>query len=198
MNAASPDTSDARAADRGRRELVLAAALDTFARYGYRKTSMEDVARSAAISRPGLYLLFGSKQELFTAAVTQALDQSLTAATGVLADTARPLRDRLLSAFDHWTGRCIGAMSREVNPVAEEYQDLLGSVVAEYPRRFAALLNAALLDAALAESPDTAQAAKSAAVTQTLISTSIGIKHEVTTREAFLERLAIAIDLIVC
>jgi hypothetical protein len=31
-----------------------------------------------------------------------------------------------------------------------------------------------------------------------LISTSIGIKHEVTTREAFLERLAIAIDLIVC
>ena len=146
MNAASPDTSDARAADRGRRELVLAAALETFARYGYRKTSMEDVARSAAISRPGLYLLFGSKQELFTAAVTQALDQSLTAATGVLT----------------------------------------------------ALLNAALLDAALAESPDTAQAAKSAAVTQTLISTSIGIKHEVTTREAFLERLATAIDLIVC
>ena len=193
MNAASPDTPDARAIDRGRRELVLAAALDTFARYGYRKTSMEDVARSAAISRPGLYLLFGSKQELFTAAVTQALDQSLTAATGVLADTARPLRDRLLSAFDHWTGRYIGAMSREVNSMAEEYQDLLGSVVAEYPRRFAALL-----DDALAESPDTPKAARSAAVTQTLISTSIGIKHEVTTREAFLERLAIAIDLIVC
>ena len=99
MTAASPGLSDARAIDRGRRELVLAAALDTFARYGYRKTSMEDVARSAAISRPGLYLLFGSKQELFTAAVTQALDQSLTAATGVLADTARPLRDRLLSAL---------------------------------------------------------------------------------------------------
>jgi len=30
-----------------------------------------------------------------------------------------------------------------------------------------------------------------------LISTSIGIKREVTTREAFLERLATAIDLIV-
>jgi AcrR family transcriptional regulator len=193
MKAASPDTPDARAIDRGRRELVLAAALDTFARYGYRKTSMEDVARSADISRPGLYLMFGSKQELFTAAVTQALDQSLTAVTGVLADAARPLRDRLLSAFDHWTGRYIGAMSREVNAIAEEYQDLLGSVVAEHPRRFAALL-----DAALAESPDTSKAARSAAVAQTLISTSIGIKHEVTTREAFLERLAIAIDLIVC
>jgi AcrR family transcriptional regulator len=193
MNAASPGTSDARVADGGRRELVLAAALDTFARYGYRKTSMEDVARAAAISRPGLYLLFGSKQELFSAAVTQALDRSLATVSEVLADTTRPLGDRLLDAFDQWTGRYIGAMSREVNSMAGEYADMLGPVGAEYPRRFAALLNTAL-----AESPDTAKAARSAAVAQTLISTSIGIKHEVTTREAFLERLATAIDLIVC
>ena len=192
MNAVSPATSDARIADGGRRELVLAAALDTFAHYGYRKTSMEDVARAAAISRPGLYLLFGSKQELFSAAVTQALDRSLAAVSEVLADTTRPLRDRLLDAFDHWSGRYIGAMSREVNSMAGEYADMLGPAVAEYPLRFAALLSAAL-----AESPDTAEADRSAAVAQTLISTSVGIKHEVTTREAFLERLATAIDLIV-
>ena len=193
MNAVSPATSDARIADGGRRELVLAAALDTFARYGYRKTSMEDVARAAAISRPGLYLLFGSKQELFSAAVTHALDRSLAAVSEVLADTTLPLRDRLLDAFDQWSGRYIGAMSREVNSMAGEYADMLGPAVAEYPLRFAALLSAAL-----AGSPDTAGAARSAAVAQTLISTSIGIKHEVTTREAFLERLATAIDLIVC
>ena len=66
-----------------------------------------------------------------------------------------------------------------------------GPAVAEYPARFAAVLSAAL-----AQSPDTATAARSAPVAQTLISTSIGIKHEVTTREAFLERLATAIDLI--
>jgi AcrR family transcriptional regulator len=192
MNAVSPATSDARIADGGRRELVLAAALDTFVHYGYRKTSMEDVARAAAISRPGLYLLFGSKQELFSAAVTQALDRSLAAVSEVLAGTTRSLRDRLLDAFDHWSGRYIGAMSREVNSMAGEYADMLGPAVAEYPLRFAALLSAAL-----AESPDTAEAARSAAVAQTLVSTSIGIKHEVTTREAFLERLATAIDLIV-
>jgi AcrR family transcriptional regulator len=193
MNNASPDATGARITDGGRRELVLTAALDTFARYGYRKTSMEDVAHAAAISRPGLYLLFGSKRELFSAAVTQALDRSLTAVAEVLADTTRPVRERLLDAFDHWTGRYIGAMSVEVNSMAEEYRDLLRPVVAEYPPRFAALLNAAL-----AESLNPARASRSAAVAQTLISTSIGIKDEVTTREAFLERLAIAIDLIVC
>jgi AcrR family transcriptional regulator len=132
MNAVSPATSDARIADGGRRELVLAAALDTFVHYGYRKTSMEDVARAAAISRPGLYLLFGSKQELFSAAVTQALDRSLAAVSEVLAGTTRSLRDRLLDAFDHWSGRYIGAMSREVNSMAGEYADMLGPAVAEY------------------------------------------------------------------
>src|ERR1700679_594722 len=130
MNAASPGTSDARVADGGRRELVLAAALDTFVRYGYRKTSMEDVAHAAAISRPGLYLLFGSKQELFAVAVTHALDGSLAAVTEVLADGSRPLDDRLLDAFDQWTGRYIGAMSREVHSLAEEYPDMLGPVLA--------------------------------------------------------------------
>jgi len=192
MNAASPATSDARIAEGGRREVVLAAALDTFAHYGYRKTSMEDVARAAAISRPGLYLLFGSKQELFSAAVTQALDMSLDAVSEVLAGPTRPLHDRVLDAFDHWTGRYIGAMSREVNSMAAEYADMLGPAVAEYPLRFAALLRAAL-----AESPDTGKAARADAVAQTLISTSIGIKHQVTTREEFRERLATAIDLIV-
>ena len=193
MNAANPAAPGARIAGGGRREFVLAAALDTFARYGYRKTSMEDVARAAAISRPGLYLLFNSKQELFGAAITQALDRDIAAVSEALADTTRPLRDRLLDAFDHWSGRYIGAMSREVNSMAGEYADMLGPAVAEYPLRFAALLNAAV-----AESPVAAQAARSAAVAQTLISASIGIKHEVTTREAFRGRMATAIDLLVC
>ena len=76
---------------------MLAAALGTFVRYGYRKTSMDEIAQAAAISRPGLYLMFGSKQDLFSAAVTHALDRSLVAATEVLADTSRPVRDRLFT-----------------------------------------------------------------------------------------------------
>lgn len=192
MDTVDQGTSRVRTADSGRRELVLALALGTFTRYGYRKTSMEDVAREAAISRPGLYLLFGSKQELFTAAVTQALDRSLTVIAEVLADPARPLAERLLGAFDEWSGRYIGTMSHEVHALAEQYPDLLGPVVAEYPQRFAALLRAALAD-----SPDTTRPARTAAVAQTLISASIGIKQEVTTREAFLERIRTAVDLLV-
>jgi AcrR family transcriptional regulator len=88
-----------------RRTRVLDAALPVFARYGYRKASMDDVAKAADISRPGLYFSFSSKPELFRAAVEQALDDSVTAAQLALADPDRPLRERLIEAFDHWSGR---------------------------------------------------------------------------------------------
>ena len=52
---------------------------------------MEEVARAAHISRPGLYFLFSSKETLFRAAVTQALERDITAVERVLADGSRPL-----------------------------------------------------------------------------------------------------------
>src|SRR3954469_20119799 len=105
--------------DTARRKHVLTTALSTFARFGYRKTSMDDVARAADISRPGLYFLFTSKQNLFRAAVVRALDEDVEAARRALEDTGRPLRDRLIEAFDRWTGRYIGPMATEVAVLRE-------------------------------------------------------------------------------
>lgn len=164
-----------------RRERVLTSALATFARFGYKKTSMEDVARAADISRPGLYFLFASKQALFQAAVTQALEGDVAAAGHCLADRQRPLRDRLIEAFDRWTGRYVGPMAGEVAVLMETNPELLGSLVAEYPRRFLEMVT---------------DAVGSADVARTLISTARGIKYEVATREEFVARMTVAIDLI--
>ena len=41
--------------DSARQERVLAVALEVFGRYGFRKASMDEIARSADISRQGLY-----------------------------------------------------------------------------------------------------------------------------------------------
>ncbi|WP_219994217.1 TetR/AcrR family transcriptional regulator [Actinokineospora spheciospongiae] len=84
----------------------------TFARHGYRKTSMEEVARTARICRPGLYFLFESKEALFRAAFTRALEQDLAAAEAFLAATDRPLRERLAGAFDRWAGTSRTSSSR--------------------------------------------------------------------------------------
>jgi AcrR family transcriptional regulator len=52
-----------------RREQIVVAAQQEFARAGLHGTSTEDIARRAGISQPYLFRLFGTKKELFLAAV---------------------------------------------------------------------------------------------------------------------------------
>lgn len=102
-----------------RRTALLDAAINVFARFGYRKTSMDEVARSARVSRPGLYLHFANKEELFKAAVLHALSDQLAAASAVLADTKKPLESRLVAALDEWLGRHVGAMGADASDLIE-------------------------------------------------------------------------------
>ena len=173
--------------DSGRRESVLESAMATFARFGYRKTSMDEIAQAAHISRPGLYFLFGSKQALFREAVTRALGRDLDAIARELDDTARPLNDRILGAFDRWGGSYVGPLSDELAATRDDPAGL-GTILTTAPQRFADLVTAAIAEPA----PGTDAAARAA----TIISASIGIKHQVGSREAYSRRLAIAADLI--
>lgn len=175
-------------ADTDRRDVVLGAALATFARFGYRKTSMDQVARDAGISRPGLYFLFASKQALFRAAVTRSLEEDLAAAETALTGGAGSLQQRVVDGFDRWAGRYVGPLTRDVATVIEDNPDLLGPVVETAPRRFAELVTAAV---ATALDPGTATR-----VAQTLLSVSVGIKHQVDDREAYLDRLRVAVELL--
>jgi AcrR family transcriptional regulator len=191
VSSAGSDVLRAAESEAGRREHVLDAALLIFARYGYRKASMDDVARAADISRPGLYFYFASKQDLFRAAVTRALDGDVAAAGRALADTDRPLRDRLIEAFDHWTGRYVGPMTKDIAIVIESNPDLLGPMAAEYPVRFARLVTDALTAGMPAD-----RAGVASDVAQTLLSTANGIKHQVSSREEFLARMTTGVGLL--
>ena len=188
MSAPEAGTVPSTVADTDRRATVLDSALATFARFGYRKTSMEEVARAARISRPGLYFLFTSKETLFRAAVTQALERDIAVVERLLADTNRPLRERLLESFDQWAGRYLGPLTHDVAEVIEDNPDLLGTIVETMPRRFEELVTDAL---AIESDRDSATG-----VAQTLISTSIGIKHQVASRQSYRERLQVAVDLL--
>lgn len=50
--------------DDPKRARLLEAALAVFARYGFRRASMADIAAEAGVSRPALYLQFRSKQDV--------------------------------------------------------------------------------------------------------------------------------------
>ncbi|WP_373309748.1 TetR/AcrR family transcriptional regulator [Streptomyces tendae] len=189
MSSPDADRPPSAGPDADRRTTVLESAMTTFARFGYRKTSMEEVARAAHISRPGLYFLFSSKETLFRAAVTQALDRDLTAVEQVLADSGRPLPERLVEAFDQWAGRYIGGpLTHDAARVIEDNPDILGEIVETAPRRFEQLVTEAIA----------VESGREAAlpVAQTLISASTGLKHQVPSRDLYLERLAVAIGLL--
>jgi AcrR family transcriptional regulator len=53
--------------DDARRALVIAVAFDVVTRYGFKRTTMDDLARAAGMSRPALYLLYKNKTDIFRA-----------------------------------------------------------------------------------------------------------------------------------
>ena len=174
-----------------RRRALLDAALSVFTRYGYRKTSMDEVARSAQLSRQGLYLHFATKEELFQAAVRNALENSSGAAVAALNDVSLPLAQRLVRAFDEWYGRYIGIMGGDAADLIEATSRLSGAMLTQYEEIVAEAVTKALrssrLSAAYKSSGVTARQ-----LTNTLLATARGLKHNCKSRDQFVQAFSIA------
>jgi AcrR family transcriptional regulator len=97
------------------------AAQRVFVRYGYKRVTMADLAEAAGLSRPALYLVFSSKEEILTAVLTR-----------VFASTLREIRDglgrlaitkeKLTFAFEVWSVRTF-----EMVQASPDAKDLLES-----------------------------------------------------------------------
>jgi TetR/AcrR family transcriptional regulator of autoinduction and epiphytic fitness len=134
-----------------RQERVLAAALEVFGRYGFRKASMDEIARSADISRQGLYLRFASKDALFRAAVRQELDTALGDVCRCLDEEGAGLERRAVAALDAWLGRYVGSMLASdignlLQSPAMQLGDLVDPAIAACRARLAAAIAAAMSD----------------------------------------------------
>lgn len=84
---------------RDAREEILRAARELFARHGFRRTSIEAIARAARVSMRCVHLHFSSKEELFTEVARRTSDGALEAvATAVR--RARTPADKLRAFID--------------------------------------------------------------------------------------------------
>lgn len=83
-----------------RRE-TLEAALKVFIRYGFRRTTMSDLAKEAGMSRPALYQQFANKEDIFRAV---AIDYVTRAGEEVDAriDAYESVADKLFFILDIW------------------------------------------------------------------------------------------------
>ncbi len=92
-----------------RQQTILTAAWAAFATYGYRKTSMDDIARGAAMSRPALYLHYRNKQDIFRSLAQYYYDQAVEAVELALKKPG-PLADALAAGFYAQAGEVFEAM----------------------------------------------------------------------------------------
>jgi AcrR family transcriptional regulator len=80
-----------------RRHAILEAAFKHFVSYGFKRTTMGDIADAAGVSRPALYLLFKNKNDIFRAGFEMFVEQLLAAMKAVL-DGDGDLPDRVADA----------------------------------------------------------------------------------------------------
>lgn len=79
-----------------KRERILRAATECFISHGYRKASMEDIARAAGVAKGTVYLYYGTKAELLFHAIALEKQRYLT--------RLAPLRDPGLNPRDRLRG----------------------------------------------------------------------------------------------
>lgn len=80
------------------------AVMMVFCQYGFRKASMEDIAKAAGVSRQSIYKKFGSKEKAFDWAINSATEEALENALTALAQEQKSIPERIADAFDNWTG----------------------------------------------------------------------------------------------
>jgi AcrR family transcriptional regulator len=110
--------------DVAKRDKVLAAALDIFLRYGYKRATMNDIAEAAGISRPALYLVFEGKEEVFKSVYEQWVKETLIAIESEIGRLKAP-EDKLRAAFEQWTVRSFERM-RTSSEAAELLESTFG------------------------------------------------------------------------
>jgi AcrR family transcriptional regulator len=84
---------------------VAAAALDEFAEHGIRRTSMEDIARRAGVSRMTVFRRFASKQRLVEVVIAREVHRGMQE-LDLLWEGAETLEDRLVAGFE-FAGRYV-------------------------------------------------------------------------------------------
>ena len=186
--------------DSARRERILAAALEVFGRYGFRKASMDEIARSADMSRQGLYLRFASKDELFRAAVRQELETALVEVSRSLDAEGVALEPRVVGAMDAWLGRYVGSMlASDIGNLLHDPAMQLGDIVEPARAEFDARLSAAIA-AAMSEKDRKRLGVTPEMITEALHLVAQGAKylsnHYAESREECVARMTAAVRVV--
>ena len=183
------------------REGILESAVRCFARHGYRRTAMDQVAREAGISRAAVYLHFPNKEALFRALVGGLHDQSLASAKQAAAVRA-DLATRVFGILEAKSVRFFALLRGSVHAAEflDENHRLCGDLSAAATERYRRVLIETLAGADAAREIDLTRAGvKPAQAAELLLDLADGIKsraRESMTTLQYTQRLAEAVRVV--
>jgi AcrR family transcriptional regulator len=101
-----------RTAERGaeRPEAILDAAFQCFATYGFRRTTMDDIARAVGLSRPALYLHYRNKEDIFRSLAQRYFETAEAEMARVLDRPTTSVEAQLLEAMQAKDGAFMAAV----------------------------------------------------------------------------------------
>lgn len=173
-----------------RMDVILAAAYECFTRHGIRRTTMDDIATAAGISRPAVYQHVRNKDDAY-----RRLAERLFAESAATARRAAEARDGTLEERLH------GALAAKLELTLRLYRDsrhaaelldastrLTGDLVEAYTREITDVLAMALADAA---------GARARVVAELLVALTRGLEADLTDPELPRRRLREGVALVV-
>ena len=115
-------------ADDAKRLRILGGALKVFTAYGFARTTMDDIAKAAELSRPSLYLVFRNKTDIYRAIATCVLEEIVQRAGAALAGDGTLLErlDRLIESALYELLKDI-----EESPHGSELMDIRNALAAD-------------------------------------------------------------------
>lgn len=127
---------------KGKQQRILAAAIELFTRWGYDKTSLDEIARAAHISKGSIYYYFSSKENLFIDAIRlkaeelfKALDTEIGSAANFGEKISCCLRLPMIYIFENMPILIVA-----LHQIPSDYLENLEEIRAEYRSRMNATL----------------------------------------------------------
>ena len=184
------------------RQLLLVAATQEFSAFGYRRTSMEAIARNAGLSRATVYLHWSSKQALFRDLVTTLHTDRTAAMENALrseGDVETRLTRLLLARYDSFVQ--ITAGSPAAADLYDSHDRICGDVALAAEARARELVSTFVRGAASRREIDLRRAELSVSL---LVDLLLGLGHAAkgndpaaVTLESYQENLAASVRLVV-
>jgi AcrR family transcriptional regulator len=168
-----------RSAAQGKRAAILAATLRLFGQYGYKRTSIDDIAAEADIAKGSVYLSFASKEEIFRA-LCEDIVRRIEADAVRARDSDAPLAERILALLQAKFGFYFETVRK--SPHAAELMDsknrLSAGLFEKLDRRYQRILRDAIEEASgRGEIDPQGRGLSPAGVVELLLAGAYGIEH---------------------